>query len=90
MPTTWCAGGLMTKRTKVVTPKVSIGDRTRPTTDGLNGLADVARRLLAAVTPHLTDAFDRASVAITEPIEATSDESLDDAHAPSLHAEALG
>ena len=29
------AGGLMTKRTKVVAPKLSIGERTSPTEDGL-------------------------------------------------------
>lgn len=62
------ANGLMTKRTKVVTPKVSIGDRTDPTRDGLQGLADLARRLLDAVRPNLADAFDKASMTVdTEP-----------------------
>lgn len=60
------AGGLMTKRTKVVTPKVSIGDRASPTTDGLNALADYARRLVSAVQPHLRVANDAATAAIVE------------------------
>ena len=54
-------GSLMTKRTKVVTPKVAIGSRTEPTDTGLQGLADTANRLLAAVKPHLSEAFEHAS-----------------------------
>ncbi|MBA3362197.1 MAG: DUF4268 domain-containing protein [Acidimicrobiia bacterium] len=60
------AGGLMTKRTKVVTPKVTIGDRAHPTAEGLDRLANTARRLLAAVKPHLSECFDRASVTMVE------------------------
>ena len=56
------AGSLMTKRTKVVTPKVAIGDRAEPTSAGLEGLAEAARRLLAAVKPNLPDVFEQASV----------------------------
>jgi hypothetical protein len=59
-------GGLMTKRTKVVTPKVSIGDRSDPTMDGLNALAETARRLLEAVQPHLRASYDNAAIAIAE------------------------
>jgi hypothetical protein len=79
------AGGLMTRRTKVVTPKVSIGDRANPTDEGLSGLADVARRLLAAVKPHLSDAFERASAAVVElepsgePIEISGSDEVGDA-----------
>jgi len=52
------ANELMTKRTKVVTPKADIGDRANPTTEGLDGLTDAARRILDAVKPHLADSFE--------------------------------
>jgi len=52
--------GLMTKRTKVVTPKVSIGERADPTQEGLEELAAVARQLLDAVVPHLQETFNTA------------------------------
>jgi hypothetical protein len=67
-------GGLMTRRTKVVTHKVAIGDRANPTDEGLNALADLAKRLLNAVKPHLSESFDRASVTVAE-LEST-DEAL--------------
>ena len=54
-------GSQMTKRTKVVTPKVAIGSRAEPTDTGLDGLADTANKLLAAVKPHLSEAFERAA-----------------------------
>ena len=50
-----------TKRTKVVTHKIPIGTRTEPTEEGLRGLADLARRLLDAVRPHLVEVFDEAT-----------------------------
>ena len=62
----------MTKRTKVITPKVPIGVRSNPTSDGLKGLADVASRLLKAVQPHLRGSFDNASSAVVE-LEADHD-----------------
>lgn len=58
------AGGLMTKRTKVVAPKVSIGERTSPTDEGLLELAQSARRLVDAVKPHLNDVLETASSAV--------------------------
>ena len=58
------AGGLMTKRTKVVAPKVSIGERTSPTDEGLHGLAQSARRLVDAVQPHLNDVLETATSAV--------------------------
>jgi hypothetical protein len=60
------AGGLMTKRTKVVTPKVAIGDRPAPTSAGLEALADLAQRLVKAVQPHLQAANEAATTAILE------------------------
>jgi hypothetical protein len=60
------SGGLMTKRTKVVAPKVGIGDRASPTDDGLQALADSAQRLLKAVQPHLQLANDTAVNALAE------------------------
>lgn len=57
------ANELMTKRTKVVTPKVDIGDRTNPTDSGLDGLTDLARRLLDAVKPHLTEVYESVTSA---------------------------
>jgi len=59
-------GGLMTKRTKVVAPKVAIGDRTNPTPAGLQALADSAKRLVRAVQPHLQSANDTAATALLE------------------------
>jgi hypothetical protein len=58
--------GLMTKRTKVVASKVSIGDRTDSTAEGLNALAESARRLVAAVLPYLRTAGDAATAAMVE------------------------
>jgi hypothetical protein len=57
-------GGLMTKRTKVVAPKISIGGRTTPTDDGLHELAQSARRLVDAVKPHLNDVLEKATSAV--------------------------
>lgn len=59
-------GGLMTKRTKVVTPKVPIGERTEPTEEGLRGLATIAQKLVSAVKPHLAFVLDSASEAMAE------------------------
>jgi hypothetical protein len=59
-------GGLMTRSTKVVTPKVSIGTRANPTTEGMERMANDAKRLVAAVKPFLSDVFDRASAARAE------------------------
>lgn len=66
-------GGLMTKRTKVVTPKVQIGDRVNPTSSGLHGLTDAASRIVAAVRPFLQEANERAATAIDE-LEGGGDE----------------
>jgi hypothetical protein len=57
------ASELMTKRTKVVTPRVSIGERSDPTKEGLENLAATARRLLDAVKPYLAESYDRALAA---------------------------
>jgi hypothetical protein len=59
-------GSSLTRRTKIVTPKVAIGQRTNPSETGLAQLADVARRLVDAVKPHLASAFDRAVVSDDE------------------------
>ena len=56
----------MTKRTKVVAPKVAIGDRTNPTPAGLQALADSTKRLVRAVQPHLQSANDTAATALLE------------------------
>lgn len=66
------ANELMTKRTKVVTPKVDIGDRANPTTEGLDALTDLARRILDAVKPHLAEAFETVT-AITDDNESSPD-----------------
>jgi hypothetical protein len=71
------SGGLMTKRTKVVAAKVSVGDRASPTTDGLSALADSARRLLQAVRPHLNGANDAATAALIE-LESDADAQVGD------------
>ncbi len=55
------ANELQTRRTKIVTPKISIGERSNPTEQGLNGLADLARRILDAVKPHLTDVYEKVT-----------------------------
>lgn len=68
------ANELMTKRTKVVTPKVGIGDRANPTVEGLNGLTDLARRILDAVKPHLAESFETVT-AITDDSDASEDDS---------------
>lgn len=70
-------GGLMTKRTKVVTPKVAIGDRSSPTAAGLHALADSAQRLLTAVQPYLQVANEVAATALLE-IELEVDDPLSD------------
>ena len=58
-------GGLMTKRTKIVAPKVEIGERANPSEEGLEHLAAVARRLVDAVGPHLLEAVGAADAAPT-------------------------
>ncbi|MGF1599101.1 MAG: hypothetical protein ACFCVK_19635 [Acidimicrobiales bacterium] len=70
------ANGLMTKRTKVVTPKVAIGAREDPTQEGLHGLADMARRLVDAVKPFLSEAAEKATAV------ADDDEPSNDAASP--------
>ena len=71
------ADGLMRKVAKVVTPKVSIGSRTEPTSEGLQGLADVARRLVKAVEPYLRPSYDNASLTIVESEAADDSEPAD-------------
>lgn len=51
---------LLKKRTKVVGPKVNIGERTHPTTDGMEALAASARRLVDAVRPYLAEVHEEA------------------------------
>lgn len=58
------AHGLLTKRTKVVGPKVDIGDRTNPTEDGMRQLAASARRLVDVIRPYLPDVVDEATAAL--------------------------
>lgn len=53
--------GARTKRTKVVGPRVPIGNRTEPTVEGMRELAQSARRLIDAVKPHLVDVYDEAT-----------------------------
>ncbi len=73
------AGGLRTKRTKVVAPKVAVGDRSNPTPAGLQALADSAQRLVKAVQPHLQAANETAATALLElESEADEPESSDD------------
>lgn len=58
--------GLMTRRTKVTTPRIPIGSRTEPDEAGLRALADAARRLVDAVRPHLSDALERATETLAD------------------------
>ncbi len=67
------ANGLMTKRTKVVSPKVGIGDRANPTAEGLAALTDVARRILDAVKPHLAETFETVT-ALADDNESSPDD----------------
>lgn len=67
----------MTKRTKVVTPKVAIGDRSSPTTAVLHALADSAQRLLTAVQPYVQVAKEVAATDLLE-IELEVDDPLSD------------
>jgi hypothetical protein len=66
-------GSLLTRRTVITTPKVQIGQRMNPTEEGLRNLADTARRLVDAVKPRLSAAFDRAAVDDLELDEATGE-----------------
>lgn len=66
-------GSLMTRRTKITTTKVQIGQRTNPTDQGLRDLADTARRLVDAVKPRLSAAYDRAAVSDVELDEANGE-----------------
>lgn len=66
-------GSLMTRRTKITAPKVQIGQRTTPTEQGLRDLADTARRLVDAVKPRLSAAYDRAVVSDVELDEANGE-----------------
>lgn len=66
------ASAQQVKRTKVVTPKVSIGSRVEPTEEGLQDLADLARRLLDAVNPYLSTVMDEVS-ATSDDDEPSSD-----------------
>lgn len=50
-----------TKRTKIVTPQVGIGDIAEPQDEELQEFAQSARRLVDAVKPYLQEAFDVAS-----------------------------
>ncbi len=55
--------GLMTKRTKVVTPKVSIGSKLEPDDAGMRSTARYCQQLLDAVRPHLQAGFDEVTAA---------------------------
>lgn len=61
--------GLMTKRTKIVTAKIDIGDRAKPTAEGLHGLTDATRRLIDAVAPFLGDVVDQVTSAMEDDAE---------------------
>jgi hypothetical protein len=64
VPLDWrglAASGLQTKRTKVVGPRVVIGDRTEPSAEGMQELAQEARRLIDAVKPYLQDVYAAAT-----------------------------
>lgn len=54
----------MTKRTKVVASKVPIGDRLEPSPEGMEALAQSARRLVDAVRPFLPSALEAANAEI--------------------------
>jgi hypothetical protein len=56
--------GLLTKRTKIVAPKVPIESRGAPSDAGLSQLAESARRLVDAVRPHLAAAIESAAEAV--------------------------
>lgn len=58
---------LQTKRTKVLGQRVSIGHRTEPTTEGMQELAQSARRLVDAVRPFLANAFETANLSARTP-----------------------
>lgn len=70
------ASGLMTKRTKVIAPKVSIGERSDPAEDGMRDLAQSARRLVDAVRPFLSEVVEAATAAADD--QATSSTNLDE------------
>lgn len=59
--------GLMTRRTKIVSPRIDIGVRTEPTREGLEQLADAARRLVDAVKPHLRSAVEDLAAPDVDP-----------------------
>jgi hypothetical protein len=58
--------GLMTKRTKVVGPRIQIGDRLSPSEDGMKDLAHSARRLIDAVKPYLSEAHEAALASLSD------------------------
>lgn len=72
---------LMTKRTKVVASKVSIGDRVNPVPEGLHALAASARRLVDAVKPFLSEALDTVNASLDDD-EVVSDDGLTSALPP--------
>jgi hypothetical protein len=83
VPLDWrglATSGLQTKCTKVVGPRVAIGDRTEPTAEGMQELAQSARRLIDAVKPHLQGVYD----------DATSMTERDDTTTGALGAPSLG
>ena len=72
VPLDWrgiATSGLQTKRTKVVGPRVEIGDRIEPTAEGMQELAQSARRLIDAVKPHLQDVYDDVTSMTAEDTE---------------------
>ena len=58
--------GLMTKRTKVVGRRISIGDRLNPDPAAIRELAESSQRLVDAVRPFLAQVFE--SVSAEEPL----------------------
>lgn len=65
---------LMTRRTKVVAPKLSIGQRADPTEEGMHELARSARRLVDAVKPHLSEVLETATVTVDGVDASSSDD----------------
>lgn len=55
--------GSSNRKGLLIAPDVDIGRRSEPHDDGLQALADSARRLVDAVKPHLREAFEEASSA---------------------------
>ena len=64
--------GNKTKRTAVITPRLSVADRTKPSADELEALTTLVRHLVDAVKPHIKGVAEE--VAAQEDSDETADE----------------